>query len=100
MAWTTTESETQAVAMAEGAVAARLVACAQIDGPIRSVYRWKDAVESASEYRILFKYPGSRRSELRDWVHRHHPYETPEWVEFEAGFVEPGYANWARDACR
>ena len=36
--------------LARRLVEERLAACAQVEGPVASVYRWKGAVESATEW--------------------------------------------------
>ena len=33
----------------------KLIACAQISSPIESIYRWKDKVETAIEYKLTVK---------------------------------------------
>ena len=48
----TTDSEDKARALAAGVIDARLGACAQIVGPITSVYRWDGAVQTDPEWRI------------------------------------------------
>ena len=50
--WPDTES---ARAFAAEAVEARLAACANILGPMTSVYRWQGAVEQATETPMLLK---------------------------------------------
>ncbi len=56
---TTTDSEEKAHELAQGAVEARLAACAQISAPVTSVYRWQNAIESSEEWQVLFKTAGS-----------------------------------------
>jgi len=48
-------SEAEAQRIADAAVESGLVACANIHGPIRSVYRWQGKVERAEEWVIEFK---------------------------------------------
>jgi len=57
---TTTDAAEKAEALARGAVAARVAACAQISGPVTSVYRWRGAVETAAEWRVQFKTTAAR----------------------------------------
>ncbi len=94
---TTTETFADAEKLASTAVEKRLAACAQIDGPITSIYRWEGKIESAKEFRILLKFPADRSEEIRDWLLAHHPYDTPEWITLDPDFVSEGYLNWALD---
>jgi periplasmic divalent cation tolerance protein len=95
VAWTTTAHRADADRLARGAVEARLAACAQVDGPITSHYHWEGKLEQSEEFRIWFKYlPGSAAS-LSAWVHNHHPYAIPQWIEVSAENVGEKYLSWA-----
>ena len=95
VAWTTTGSRAEAEKLARGAVTLRLAACAQVDGPIASFYHWEGKMEQAEEFRVWFKYLPGNASALRDWVHNHHPYATPQWIEVSAESVGEKYLSWA-----
>jgi periplasmic divalent cation tolerance protein len=71
-------------------------ACVQIDGPISSVYQWKGKVETTSEFRLLVKFIPAKGHALQEWLLKHHPYETPEWVVMRAEEVAEKYLSWAR----
>ncbi|MDH2423947.1 divalent-cation tolerance protein CutA [Sphaerisporangium sp. TRM90804] len=81
-------------ALARSAVAARLAACAQIVGPITSVYRWKGVVETAEEFLLLMKTTGERSGELTEHVRREHPYETPEIISLPVTGGLGAYLEW------
>ncbi len=95
VAWTTTTSRTDAEKLARGAVVKRLAACAQVDGPLTSFYHAEGQLEHAEEFRVWFKYLPGNASALRDWVHTHHPYATPQWIEMSAESVGEKYLSWA-----
>jgi periplasmic divalent cation tolerance protein len=95
VAWTTTGNRADAERLARGAVELRLAACAQIDGPITSHYHWEGKLEQAEEFRIWFKCLPANASGLSAWVHSHHPYETPQWIEVNAESVGEKYLSWA-----
>ena len=75
--YTTWPELKQAEAFAAEAVAERLAACANILGPIRSIYRWKGAVDEAAEVPMLLKTSLASAERLRDLLLARHPYETP-----------------------
>lgn len=95
VAWTTTAAHADAERLARGAVESHLAACAQIDGPVTSIYRWEGKVEECKEYRIWFKCLRSNAAALGAWVHHHHPYDTPQWLVVDAEQVGEKYLSWA-----
>ncbi len=99
LAWTTVATPEDATRLAGGAVESGLAACVQVDGPVTSHYRWQGKLESAPEYRLLFKLLPERAAALEEWVRTRHPYETPEWVVVRAEQVSEKYLSWARGAC-
>ena len=72
----------------------RLAACVNILPACTSVYRWNDAVESATEVPVLIKTTLARYPALQAALTEVHPYELPEIiaVPLEAGL--PGYLAW------
>jgi periplasmic divalent cation tolerance protein len=96
LAWTTTATRADADRLARGAVEARLAACAQVDGPVTAHYHGEGKLESAAEFRVCFKYLPANAASLGAWVHRHHPYAIPQWIEVSAEAVGEKYLSWAR----
>jgi periplasmic divalent cation tolerance protein len=72
----------------------RLVACAQILGPIQSIYRWKGAVEDASEWLLLMKSRASLYPAIEEEIQRQHPYELPEIIATNIDKGLTGYMEW------
>jgi periplasmic divalent cation tolerance protein len=72
----------------------RLAACVNIVGPIRSVYRWKDAIEREQEYLLLIKTTAERAAELATAFTELHPYELPERVELTIDGGSEDYLEW------
>ncbi|AOS45483.1 Divalent-cation tolerance protein CutA [Lacunisphaera limnophila] len=95
VAWTTTEHRADADRLARGAVEARLAACAQVEGPVTSHYHWEGKMTQTEEFRVCFKYLPGNASSLSAWIHRHHPYAVPEWIEVSAENVGEKYLSWA-----
>ncbi len=82
---TTTETKTDAQAIASAVVEKRLGACAQIVGPITSTYWWQGQVETAEEWLCLIKGRRDLYAELERAILEVHPYEEP---------ALPGLAGW------
>ncbi|MER5399553.1 divalent-cation tolerance protein CutA [Streptomyces sp. NBC_00386] len=94
---TTTDAAEKAEALARGAVAARVAACAQISGPVTSVYRWEGAVETASEWRIQFKTTAARYPALEAYLLDAHDYDTPEIIATPVVAGSPDYLRWLEE---
>ncbi|MEV0317686.1 divalent-cation tolerance protein CutA [Streptomyces sp. NPDC050658] len=93
---TTTDTARKAEDLAAGAVAARVAACAQIAGPVVSVYRWEGAVETAQEWQILFKTAAARYDALEAWLTGAHDYDTPEIIATPVVRGSAAYLEWVR----
>ena len=61
-------------------VVERLAACANVVGPIHSVYRWQGAVEEAAEHLLLVKARAADLPALEARVRALHSYQLPEVV--------------------
>lgn len=72
-----TAPEDAAAAMAETLVEARLAACVNIIPRIRSVYRWKGAVDRGEEAAMIVKTLAGTAGAARAAIERLHPYKTP-----------------------
>ena len=94
---TTTDAAEKAEALARGAVAARVAACAQISGPVTSVYRWRGAVETAAEWRVQFKTTAARYPALEKYLLDAHDYDTPEIVATPVVAGNPDYLRWLEE---
>lgn len=95
IAWTTVASRDDAERLAVDAVTRNLAACAQIEGPIVSHYRWRGKVERGEEFRLCFKCLPSHLEPLERRILATHPYEAPEWLVVRADRVGEKYLSWA-----
>ena len=95
---TTVESQKQAEVLSQQAVGSGLAACAQVDSPIVSHYRWKGNLEIATEHRIQFKLAPANLDKFITWLVRHHPYECPQILEWKAVSKNPEYTRWVEQA--
>ena len=90
---TTLETRQQALDLGRKLVALDLVACAQVVGPVTSVYRWEGKIEESEEWELRLKYASQNEDGLRRHIGEKHPYDEPQWVSWEADASE-GYAKW------
>ena len=94
---TTTASEAQAETLARQIVEARLGACVQIQ-PVRSFYRWKDALCAEPEWQLSIKTPQARFEALAQFIGARHDYETPEIVQIPISAGSGDYLRWVDEA--
>ncbi len=72
----------------------RLASCAQIGGPITSIYHWKGNVEETEEWQCVVKSRKSLYERIEEEIRRLHPYEVPEIVATVIETALPEYAEW------
>jgi periplasmic divalent cation tolerance protein len=97
---TTTDSRAEAMELSRAAVEARLAACAQVAGPVASVYWWDDGLERAEEWLVLLKLPADRYDELAAFITERHSYDEPEIVALPIVAGSTAYLNWMREETR
>ncbi len=74
-------------------VADGLAACVQVDGPIRSIFRWQGEVQIAEEFRLLIKTAPAAAAACQVALEQLHDYDLPEIVVLDAA-ASPAYAAW------
>jgi len=90
----TCETKVAARRIASHLVERRLAACVNIMPGATSIYRWKGAIETASEYVLIIK---SRRDLVKKIEHEFasvHPYEVPELVVLPIVDGGRAYMDW------
>ena len=71
-----------------------IAACVNILAPCTSVYRWNDAVETATEVPLLVKTTLARYPALQAALTEAHPYELPEIIAVPLQEGLPAYLAW------
>jgi periplasmic divalent cation tolerance protein len=92
--FTTTENKDDAGKIARDLVEKRLVACAQVFGPIMSTYRWKGKIEEEEEWLCILKTRSKSYEELEKRIKSIHPYEEPEILALPVVKGSRGYLDW------
>jgi periplasmic divalent cation tolerance protein len=80
--------------IARALVEERLAACVNVLPGVRSIYRWKGAVEEASEVMLVAKTRAERAGLLAARVRALHPYELPEVVALPVTDGSRAYLRW------
>ncbi len=91
---TTVDAEEKAREIAHALVERRLAACAQVVGPIASVYWWQGRVETAREWMCVLKTRRDLYGELEQALRSLHPYEEPEILAVPIAAGSSTYLAW------
>ena len=74
----------------------RLAACVTLFPAAQSIYRWKDAIETASETLLLLKTEASALPALEARLMTLHSYDTPEFLVIPVEAASHAYLEWLR----
>lgn len=80
--------------LAAALIEQKLAACVNLLAPCRSVYRWKDALQSDEEHPLLIKTARARYAALEAAIRAGHPYELPEIIAVSLAAGLPAYLDW------
>jgi len=94
--WVTAAEEEDADRIATALVEQRLAACVAI-APIRSIYRWQEAVEQSQEWQLTIKTTQARFAAVEAAVESLHPYDVPEVIAVPISNGSPTYVAWLAD---
>jgi periplasmic divalent cation tolerance protein len=84
--------------LARAALAARLVACANLIPSIESHYWWHGKIERGAEVLLVMKTTATRLVALEKLVAAKHPYDTPEFVVLPIRSGSRCYLDWVRES--
>ena len=91
-------NQEEAERIGRAVVEERLAACANILGPIRSIYRWEGAIETADEVAAIFKTHHWQSDALIERIAALHSYKVPCVVTWPIDKVLRNYADWVEDS--
>ena|SRR6266446_2499715 len=80
--------------LAQAALEARLIACANLVPRIESHYWWQGKIQSGDEILLILKTTKSRLSALEKLIVSKHPYDTPEFLVLEVKAGNRKYLAW------
>jgi periplasmic divalent cation tolerance protein len=91
---TTTARREEAEQIARTLVEQRLAACAQVLGPITSVYHWQGNIETDEEWQCWAKSRRDLYDRIEQTIRRLHPYEVPEILAVPVVAGNASYLEW------
>ncbi len=93
-------SREEAKHLATLAVEAQLAACANIEGPILSVYHWEGRIEHDEEYVLWLKSRSSYWTETEKLIADNHSFDTPAILSFACKDANARYEAWLHSSIR
>jgi periplasmic divalent cation tolerance protein len=84
--------------LAQAALEARLVACANLVPKIESHYWWQGKLEQSSEILLLLKTTRRRLAALERCIMKRHPYDTAEVLAVPLASGSQRYLTWMTEA--
>lgn len=81
-------------ALAKAALAAKLIACANLVPKIESHYWWQGKLESSAEILLVLKTTKSKLAALEKLILAKHPYDTPEFLVLPVAAGSRKYLDW------
>jgi len=78
----------------------RLIACANITGPVLSLFWWKGEISRENEFLTIMKTRAELFRELAKAVKRMHSYEVPEIIAVPILKGEQSYMEWLNRSLR
>ena len=94
----TTASKQEAENIAQHLLKEQLIACANITGPVSSLFRWSGKIERAEEYLVFMKSHKGLFEKLVETVKALHSYEVPEIIALPIVEGSEAYLGWL-DSC-
>lgn len=78
----------------------RLIACANIMPPAKSLYWWKGEIEEAEETVVIMKTVNANTQKAIDRVRELHPYQVPAISVIGIEATNPDYRTWVEQETR
>lgn len=90
----TVSDEKEATRIIHSLLKDRLIACANIVGPVASLFWWKGKIDKANEFLVIMKSRKNLFKKLSERVKELHSYEVPEVIALPVIEGLPSYLNW------
>ncbi len=92
----TTPHKEEAVKIVRSLLKEKLIACANILGPVSSLFWWQGKIDEENEFLVFMKSNKSLFKRLSERVTEIHSYDVPEIIALPIIEGSPPYLDWLR----
>lgn len=96
----TTASREEAEKITHNLLKQKWIACANIVGPVSSMFWWKDKINRENEFLVLMKTRSNLFEKLAATIKQMHSYEVPEIIAVPITKGEKSYMDWLSSSLR
>jgi len=96
----TTATREEAEKIARNLLNQKLIACANIVGPVSSLFWWKEKISQENEFLVLMKTSAELFDKLVATIKQMHSYEVPEIIAIPIAKGEQTYLEWLSSSLR
>lgn len=96
----TTATREEAEKITRNLLAQKWIACANIVGPVSSLFWWKNKINQDNEFLVLMKTRSSLFEKLAAAIKQMHSYEVPEIIAVPITKGEQSYMDWLGSSLR
>ena len=100
MVFVTTSDKPQAEKIAQVLLTERLIACANIVGPVTSFFSWSGKIDCADEYLMVMKSRRDLFDKVADLVKSLHSYEVAEVLAVSIIGGSKAYLDWMAEVLK
>jgi periplasmic divalent cation tolerance protein len=94
----TTANRDEAMKIVRSLLKERLIACANIVGPVSSIFWWEGKIEEAGEFLVFMKSHENHFERLSERIAEIHSYEVPEIIALPIIKGSQSYLKWLGDS--
>jgi periplasmic divalent cation tolerance protein len=92
----TTPNKEDATKIVRSLLRKRLIACANIVGPVSSVFWWKGKIEEENEFLVLMKSHKNLFERISEKITKIHSYDVPEIIALSLREGSQPYLDWLK----
>ena len=95
----TAKDKKEAEKISKGLLGAKLIACANIIGGVRSLFWWQGKIDSSKEVLLVLKTKRILFKKIVTKVRSLHSYQTPEIIALPIVSGSDDYLGWVNTSC-
>lgn len=94
----TVSSKNEAERIAKALVYQKLVACVNVIGNVKSIFRWHGKIDQVRELLLIVKTDSNHLKRVQQTIRKYHTYEIPEMIGWPISWGYKPYLRWLRDS--